>query len=209
MRPSFAPPMRLAPVHAKVISICIPPFADRCIGSLRCSRPTTAIFARFLSAAAGQRNGRRRAPYRSGRHLHPLHLRKVRRAKRHPGAGESDAVRRHDLSLFAAADAAIRAWISDAPLPPRDKAPVDYFLVEESIIKREGNLRSISRRTLKTSPRSRRVRDRPPGRKTLGGAAHAPRISSFPMPGSPTGQRAGLLSRRCPSPPATSLKETP
>lgn len=44
----------------------------------------------------------------------------------------------NDLSLFAAADAAIRAWIADAPLPPRDKAPVDYFLVEESIIKREG-----------------------------------------------------------------------
>ena len=40
----------------------------------------------------------------------------------------------NDLSLFAATDAAIRAWISDAPLPPRDKAPVDYFLVEESII---------------------------------------------------------------------------
>ncbi len=34
----------------------------------------------------------------------------------------------NDLSLFAAADAAIRAWIADAPLPPRDKAPVDYFL---------------------------------------------------------------------------------
>lgn len=33
----------------------------------------------------------------------------------------------NDLSLFAAADAAIRAWIADAPLPPRDKAPVDYF----------------------------------------------------------------------------------
>jgi succinylglutamate desuccinylase len=55
----------------------------------------------------------------------------------------------NDLSLFAAADAAIRAWIADAPLPPRDKAPVDYFLVEESIIKREGNLRLISRPTLK------------------------------------------------------------
>ncbi len=56
--------------------------------------PRRGFFARFLSAAAGQRDGRRRAPYRSGRHLHPFHLRKVRRAKRHPGAGESDAVRR-------------------------------------------------------------------------------------------------------------------
>ncbi len=56
--------------------------------------PRRGFFARFLSAAAGQRDGRRRAPYRSGRHLHPFHLRKVRRAKRHHGAGESDAVRR-------------------------------------------------------------------------------------------------------------------
>ncbi|MDN2635850.1 succinylglutamate desuccinylase/aspartoacylase family protein [Klebsiella pneumoniae] len=46
----------------------------------------------------------------------------------------------NDLSLFAAADAAIRAWIADAPLPPHDKAPVDYFLVEESIIKRRGGI---------------------------------------------------------------------
>ncbi|MBX4355563.1 hypothetical protein K4G97_25600, partial [Mycobacterium tuberculosis] len=39
---------------------------------------------------------------------------------------------------FAAADAAIGAWIADAPLPSRDNAAVDCLLVGESIIKREG-----------------------------------------------------------------------
>ncbi len=56
--------------------------------------PRRGFFAWLLPAVAGQRDGCHRAAYRSGRHLHPFHLRKVRRAKRHPGAGESDAVRR-------------------------------------------------------------------------------------------------------------------
>ncbi len=84
------------------------------------------------------------------------------------------------------------AWIADAPLPPRDKAPVDYS-VEESIIKRARNLR-ISRQTLKTSPRSRQGMRSPAGRETLGGAGPGPYIL-FPNAGVATGQRAGLLLR--------------
>lgn len=39
----IAPPMRRGR-STVVISICTPPFADRCIASLRCSRPTPGIF---------------------------------------------------------------------------------------------------------------------------------------------------------------------
>ena len=102
----------------------------------------------------------------------------------------------NDLSLFAAADAAIRAWIADAPLPPRDKAPVDYFLVEESIIKREGEF-------------------------TLNLAADVENFTALPAgyagPGPlyPLSQRRGrhrparraVAPRRCPSSPATSLRK--
>ncbi len=167
MQAFIAPPMRRGR-STVVISICTPPFADRCIASLRCSRPTPGFFARFLSAAAGQRDGRRRAPYRSGRHLHPFHLRKFAAQSATLELGKVMPFGANDLSLFAAADAAIRAWIADAPLPPRDKAPVDYFLVEESIIKREGNLRLISRQTLKTSPRSRQGMRSPARQRNVG-----------------------------------------
>ncbi|VFT73996.1 succinylglutamate desuccinylase [Klebsiella aerogenes] len=91
----------------------------------------------------------------------------------------------NDLSLFAATDAAIRAWISDAPLPPRDKAPVDYFLVEESIIKREGEF------TLNLAANVENFTALPAGYEIArqaekrGWCRPGPPISSFPMPGSP------------------------
>ncbi len=190
----IAPPIRRGR-STVVISICTPPFADRCIASLRCSRPTPGFFARFLSAAAGQRDGRRRAPYRSGRHLHPFHLRKVRRAKRHPGAGESDAVRRQRSQPVRRRRRGDPGWIADAPLPPRDKAPVDYFLVEESIIKREGEF------TLNLAADVENFTALPAGYEIARQAekrwvvqARAPYIL-FPNAGVATGQRAGLLLR--------------
>ena len=101
----------------------------------------------------------------------------------------------NDLSLFAAADAAIRAWISDAPLPARDKAPVDYFLVEESIIKREGEF------TLNLAANVENFTALPAGYEIARQAekrwvvqARAPYIL-FPNAGVATGQRAGLLLR--------------
>ncbi|MGX2437076.1 succinylglutamate-semialdehyde dehydrogenase [Klebsiella pneumoniae] len=101
----------------------------------------------------------------------------------------------NDLSLFAAADAAIRAWIADAPLPPRDKAPVDYFLVEESIIKREGEF------TLNLAADVENFTALPAGYEIARQAekrwvvqARAPYIL-FPNAGVATGQRAGLLLR--------------
>ncbi|HCC2425389.1 TPA: succinylglutamate desuccinylase [Klebsiella pneumoniae] len=101
----------------------------------------------------------------------------------------------NDLSLFAAADAAIRAWIADAPLPPRDKAPVDYFLVEESIIKREAEF------TLNLAADVENFTALPAGYEIARQAekrwvvqARAPYIL-FPNAGVATGQRAGLLLR--------------
>ncbi|WP_462190549.1 succinylglutamate desuccinylase/aspartoacylase domain-containing protein [Klebsiella pneumoniae] len=102
----------------------------------------------------------------------------------------------NDLNrLFAAADAAIRAWIADAPLPPRDKAPVDYFLVEESIIKREGEF------TLNLAADVENFTALPAGYEIARQAekrwvvqARAPYIL-FPNAGVATGQRAGLLLR--------------
>ncbi len=89
----IAPPIRRGR-STVVISICTPPFADRCIASLRCSRPTPGIF-RPISISCCRPAGwtpscaipKRAAPS-------PISPAKVRRAKRHPGAGESDAVRR-------------------------------------------------------------------------------------------------------------------
>ena len=116
----------------------------------------------------------------------------------------------NDLSLFAAADAAIRAWIADAPLPPRDKAPVDYFLVEESIIKREGgNLRLISRQTLKTSPRSRQGMRSPARQRNVGWCRPGPPISSFPTPGSPPASAPGCCSAPLPFVSRNQPEETP
>ncbi len=101
----------------------------------------------------------------------------------------------NDLSLFAAADAAIRAWIADAPLPPRDKAPVDYFLVEESIIKREGEF------TLNLAADVENFTALPAGYEIARQAekrwvVHGPApYILFPNAGVATGQRAGLLLR--------------
>ncbi len=113
----------------------------------------------------------------------------------------------NDLSLFAAADAAIRAWIADAPLPPRDKAPVDYFLVEESIIKREGNLRLISRQTLKTSPRSRQGMRSPARQRNVGWCRPGPLYPLSQRRGRHRPARRAVAPRRCPSSPATSLRK--
>ena len=113
----------------------------------------------------------------------------------------------NDLSLFAAADAAIRASIADAPLPPRDKAPVDYS-VEESIIKREGNLRLISRQTLKTSPRSRQGMRSPAAEKRWVVQARAPYIL-FPNAGSPPASAPGCCSAPLPFVSRNQPEETP
>lgn len=98
-------------------------------------------------------------------------------------------------AFYRAADAAIRAWIADAPLPPRDKAPVDYFLVEESIIKREGEF------TLNLAADVENFTALPAGYEIARQAekrwvvqARAPYIL-FPNAGVATGQRAGLLLR--------------
>ncbi|HHO8398928.1 TPA: succinylglutamate desuccinylase/aspartoacylase family protein [Klebsiella pneumoniae] len=98
-------------------------------------------------------------------------------------------------AFYRAADAAIRAWIADAPLPSRDKAPVDYFLVEESIIKREGEF------TLNLAADVENFTALPAGYEIARQAekrwvvqARAPYIL-FPNAGVATGQRAGLLLR--------------
>ncbi len=113
----------------------------------------------------------------------------------------------NDLSLFAAADAAIRAWIADAPLPPRDKAPVDYFWSRRASSSARGNLRLISRQTLKTSPRSRQGMRSPAGRETLGGAGPGPLYPLSQRRGRHRPARRAVAPRRCPSSPATSLRK--
>ncbi len=45
----------------------------------------------------------------------------------------------NDLRLFTGTDATVRALIADAALPARTKAPADYFLVQESIIKSDSD----------------------------------------------------------------------
>lgn len=114
----------------------------------------------------------------------------------------------NDLSLFAAADAAIRAWIADAPLPPRDKAPVDYFLVEESIIKREGEF------TLNLAADVENFTALPAGYE-IARQAEKRWVGAGPGPLYPLSQRRGrhrparraVAPRRCPSSPATSLRK--
>jgi succinylglutamate desuccinylase len=115
----------------------------------------------------------------------------------------------NDLSLFAATDAAIRAWIADAPLPPRDKAPVDYFLVEESIIKREGEFTLNLAATLRTSPRSRQGMKSPARRRNGGWCRPGPPISSFPMPGSPPASAPGCCCAPRPFASRNQPEETP
>ncbi|HDY8629385.1 succinylglutamate desuccinylase [Klebsiella pneumoniae] len=99
----------------------------------------------------------------------------------------------NDLTLFAATEAAIRALMTDAPLPARAKAPADYFLVQESIIKSDRDF------TLNLDPKIENFTALPAGyeiarqpEKTWVVQAHAPYIL-FPNAGVATGQRAGLL----------------
>lgn len=99
----------------------------------------------------------------------------------------------NDLALFAATEAAIRALIAGAPLPARAKAPADYFLVQESIIKSDRDF------TLNLDPKIENFTALPAGyeiarqpEKTWVVQAHAPYIL-FPNAGVATGQRAGLL----------------
>ncbi len=115
----------------------------------------------------------------------------------------------NDLSLFAAADAAIRAWIADAPLPPRDKAPVDYFLLEESIIKREGEF------TLNLAADVENFTALPAGYEIARQAekrwvvqARAPYIL-FPTPGSPPASAPGCCSAPLPFVSRNQPEETP
>lgn len=99
----------------------------------------------------------------------------------------------NDLRLFAGTDATVRALIADAALPERAKAPADYFLVQESIIKSDSDF------TLNLDPKIDNFTALPAGYeiarqpdKTWVVPAHAPYIL-FPNAGVATGQRAGLL----------------
>lgn len=110
-------------------------------------------------------------------------------------AGESDAVRRQRSQPVRRRRRGDPGPIADAPLPPRDKAPVDYFLVEESIIKREGEF------TLNLAADVENFTALPAGYEIARQAekrwvvqARAPYIL-FPNAGVATGQRAGLLLR--------------
>ena len=99
----------------------------------------------------------------------------------------------NDLSLFAAADAAIRAWIADAPLPPRDKAPVDYFWSRRaSSSAREFTLNlAADVENFTALPAGYEIARRAEKRWVV--QARAP-ISSFPTPGSPPASAPGCCS---------------
>ncbi len=168
------------------ISICIPPFAGRCIASLRCSRPTPGIF-RLASTSCCRPAGwmpscgipKRAAPS-------PISPAKSSPRKAPPGAGESDAVRRQRSQ-------------PRSPLPTRRSGP--GFLTRryrratkrqwttswsrESIIKREGEF------TLNLAANVENFTALPAGYEIARQAEKRwvvqarPPISSFPMPGSP------------------------
>ncbi len=137
----------------------------------------------------------------------PISPAKVRRAKRHPELG-SDAVRRQRSQPVRRADAAIRASIADAPLPPRDKAPVDYFPVEESIIKREGEFTlnlAADVENFTALPAGYEIARRAEKRWVV--QARAPISSSQRRVA--TGQRAGLLPAPLPFVSRNQPEETP
>ena len=188
-----------------VISICTPPFADRCIASLRCSRPTPGFFARFLSAAAG---GGMDAVVRhteaGGTFTHFTCESSPRKAP--PGAGESDAVRRQRSQPVRRR----RRGDPAGSLTRRCRRATKRrwtTSVEESIIKREGNLRLISRQTLKTSPRSRQGMRSPAGQRNVGWCRPGPLYPLSQRRGRHRPARRAVAPRRCPSSPATSLRK--
>lgn len=113
----------------------------------------------------------------------------------------------NDLSLFAATDAAIRAWIADAPLPPRDKAPVDYFWSRRASSSARGNLRLISRPTLRTSPRSRRDTKSLARRRNGGWCRPGPLYPLSQCRGRHRPTRQAAAARCGSSPPTTSLRK--
>ncbi len=205
MQAFIAPPMRRGR-STVVISICTPPFADRCIASLRCSRPTPGIF-RPISISCCRPAGwtpscaipKRAAPS-------PISPAKVRRAKRHPELGKVMPFGANDLSLFAAADAAIRAWIADAPLPPRDKAPVDYFgRGEHHQARGEFTLNlAADVENFTALPAGYEIARR---QRNVGWCRPGPLYPLSQRRGRHRPARRAVAPRRCPSSPATSLRK--
>ncbi len=70
-----------------------------------------------------------------------------------------------------------------------------------------GNLRLISRQTLKTSPRSRQGMRSPARQRNVGWCRPGPPISSSQRRGRHRPARRAVAPRRCPSSPATSLRK--
>lgn len=126
-----------------------------------------------------------------------------------PRAGESDAVRRQRSQPVRRRRRGDPVWIADAPLPPRDKAPVDYFWSRRASSSARGNLRLISRQTLKTSPRSRQGMRSPARQRNVGWCRPGPPISSFPTPGSPPASAPGCCSAPLPFVSRNQPEETP
>ncbi len=112
----------------------------------------------------------------------------------------------NDLSLFAAADAAIRARSLTRRCRRATKRAGGLLLVEESIIKREGEF------TLNLAADVENFTALPAGyeiarrQRNVGWCRPGP-LSSFPTPGSPPASAQAVAPRRCPSSPATSLRK--
>ncbi len=123
-----------------------------------------------------------------------------------PRSWESDAVRRQRSQPVRRRRRGDPGWIADAPLPPRDKAPVDYFWSRRaSSSAREFTLNlAADVENFTALPAGYEIARRAEKRWVV--QARAP-ISSFPTPGSPPASARAVAPRRCPSSPATSLRK--
>ncbi len=115
----------------------------------------------------------------------------------------------NDLSLFAAADAAIRTGSLTRRCRRATKRRWTTSRSRRASSSARGNLRLISRQTLKTSPRSRQGMRSPAGQRNVGWCRPGPPISSFPTPGSPPASAPGCCSAPLPFVSRNQPEETP
>lgn len=115
----------------------------------------------------------------------------------------------NDLSLFAAADAAIGPGSLMRRCRRATKRRWTTSWSRRASSSARGNLRLISRQTLKTSPRSRQGMRSPARQRNVGWCRPGPPISSFPTPGSPPASAPGCCSAPLPFVSRNQPEETP